>query len=100
MSAVIFDNKEALFKGQKILASLGYSVEVGAKHLNVTIDSNYSTEQASELEQKLQDLTACQVWVMQKQGQKMELQKEVDEMIAYLTIWKINITKEKERLKK
>jgi len=66
MSAVIFDNKEALFKGQKILASLGYSVEVGAKHLNVTIDSNYSTEQASELEQKLQDLTACQVWVMQK----------------------------------
>ena len=66
MSAVIFDNKEALFKGQKILADLGYSVEVGAKHLNVTIDSNYSTEQASELEQKLQDLTACQVWVMQK----------------------------------
>ena len=66
MSAVIFDNKEALFKGQKILADLGYSVEVGARHLNVTIDSNYSTEQASELEQKLQDLTACQVWVMQK----------------------------------
>jgi len=66
MSAVIFDTKEALFKGQKILADLGYSVEVGAKHLNVTIDSNYSTEQASELEQKLQDLTACQVWVMQK----------------------------------
>lgn len=66
MSAVIFDNKEALFKGQKILADLGYSVEVGVKHLNVTIDSNYSTEQASELEQKLQDLTACQVWVMQK----------------------------------
>lgn len=47
MSAVIFDNKEALFKGQKILADLGYSVEVGAKHLNVTIDSNYSTEQVS-----------------------------------------------------
>ena len=66
MSAVIFDNKEALFKGQKILASLGYSVEVGAKHLNVTIDSNYSTEQASELEQKLQAIAACQVWVMQK----------------------------------
>lgn len=66
MSAVIFDNKEALFKGQKILADLGYSVEVGAKHLNVTIDSNYSTEQASELEQKLQALTACHVWVMQK----------------------------------
>lgn len=66
MSAVIFDTKEALFEGQKILADLGYSVEVGAKHLNVTIDSNYSTEQVNELEQKLQDLTACQVWVMQK----------------------------------
>lgn len=66
MSAVIFDTKEALFKGQKILADLGYSVEVGAKHLNVTIDSNYPTEQVNELEQKLQDLTACQVWVMQK----------------------------------
>ncbi len=66
MSAVIFDTKEALFTGHKILTDLGYSVEVGAKHLNVTIDSNYSTEQASELEQKLQDLTACQVWVMQK----------------------------------
>ena len=66
MSAIIFDTKEALFEGQKILADLGYSVEVGAKHLNVTIDSNYSTEQASELEQKLQDLTACKVWVMQK----------------------------------
>lgn len=44
MSAVIFDNKEALFKGHRILTDLGYSVEVGAKHLNVTIDSNYSTE--------------------------------------------------------
>ena len=66
MSAIIFDTKEALFEGQKILADLGYSVEVGAKHLNVTIDSNYSTEQVNELEQKLQDLTACQVWVMQK----------------------------------
>lgn len=66
MSAVIFDTKEALFTGHKILTDLGYSVEVGAKHLNVTIDSNYSTEQASELEQKLQALTACQVWVMQK----------------------------------
>ena len=66
MSAVIFDTKEALFTGHKILTDLGYSVEVGAKHLNVTIDSNYSTEQASELEQKLQALTACKVWVMQK----------------------------------
>ena len=66
MSTIIFDTKEALFKGQKILADLGYSIEVGAKHLNVTIDSNYSTEQVSELEQKLQDLTACKVWVMQK----------------------------------
>jgi len=32
--------------------------------------------------------------------QKTKLQQEVDDIIAYLTIWKINITKEKERLKK
>lgn len=66
MSAVIFDNKEALFKGHRILSDLGYSVEVGAKHLNVTINNEWTNEQASELEQKLQALTACQVWVMQK----------------------------------
>lgn len=66
MSAIIFDTKEALFEGQKILAGLGYSVEVGAKHLNVTIDNDWTNEQINELEQKLQDLTACQVWVMQK----------------------------------
>lgn len=66
MSAVIFDNKEALFKGHRILLDLGYSVEVGAKHLNVTIDNDWTNEQINELEQKLQDLTACQVWVMQK----------------------------------
>lgn len=66
MSAVIFDNKEALFKGHRILSDLGYSVEVGAKHLNVTINNEWTNEQASELEQKLRALTACQVWVMQK----------------------------------
>lgn len=68
MSAVIFDNKEALFKGQKILADLGYSVEVGAKHLNVTIDNEWTNEQAERLQRKLQDLTACQVWVMKKRN--------------------------------
>ncbi len=31
---------------------------------------------------------------------KTELQKEVDEMIAYLTIWKIDVAREKKRLKK
>lgn len=31
---------------------------------------------------------------------KTKLQQEVDDMIAYLTIWKINIAKEKNRLKK
>lgn len=66
MSAIIFDTKEALFEGQKILAGFGYSVEVGAKHLNVTIDNDWTNEQINELEQKLQDLTACKVWVMQK----------------------------------
>lgn len=66
MSTIIFDTKEALFKGHRILTDLGYSVEVGAKHLNVTINNEWTNEQASELEQKLQALTACQVWVMQK----------------------------------
>ncbi len=31
MPAVIFDTKEALFEGQKILAGLGYA-EIGAKN--------------------------------------------------------------------
>lgn len=66
MSTIIFDTKEALFKGHRILTDLGYSVEVGAKHLNVTIDNDWTNEQVNELEQKLQDITACQVWVMQK----------------------------------
>ena len=32
--------------------------------------------------------------------QKTKLQQEVDDLIAYLTIWEINIAKEKKRLKK
>lgn len=32
--------------------------------------------------------------------EKSKLQQEINEMIAYLTIWKINITREKKRLKK
>lgn len=66
MSTIVFDSKEALFKGHKILSDLGYSVEVGAKHLNVTIDNDWTNAQIDELEGKLQDMTACQVWVMKK----------------------------------
>ena len=32
--------------------------------------------------------------------QKTKLQQEVDDLIAYLTIWEINIAREKKRLKK
>ena len=37
---------------------------------------------------------------MMSAKQKTKLQQEVDEMIAYLTIWKINVAKEKKRIKK
>lgn len=66
MPKIVLDSKEALFLGADHLKSLGYECEVGAKHINVTINNDWTNEQMEALEHKLSDMSACDVWVMQK----------------------------------
>ena len=59
-------SNEQLEKGKTYLESLGYSVEMGARHLNVTINDDTTNDEMEVLEKELTQKSGVECWVMQE----------------------------------
>lgn len=55
-----------LEQGKRILEAAGYNVELGARHLNVTINDETTDEEMGVLEKELTAKSGVEVWVMQE----------------------------------
>lgn len=55
-----------LEQGKKYLESLGYNVEMGARHLNVTINEETTNDEMEVLEKELTQKSGVECWVMQE----------------------------------
>lgn len=60
-------SNEQLEQGKKILESSGYKVEMCARHLNVILDDDTTTDQMEALEKELTQKSGVEVWTMQEQ---------------------------------
>jgi len=55
-----------LEQGKKYLESLGYNVEMCARHLNVTINDETTNDEMEVLEKELTAKSGVECWVMQE----------------------------------